>query len=179
MSYIQQHIQDHCKTAQDVQQAAIKVAKFRAKLAPPRTKIFKLVQKSKPLVRDWLEVASLNSSVDIIPPNTIKNIKRLVAIFYNCTQADLIGQRRVREYIIPRHVAMYFCRHYTDRSYPEIGRAFGGRDHTTVIHGVNSITIKMQTDRVLLAAIIEIKSFLEDEIRKWNQKRTEKAIVYW
>jgi chromosomal replication initiation ATPase DnaA len=139
-----------------------------------------LIPEPKPVPkdRDWLKVASLNS-VEIFPPNSIKNIKKIVAAFYKCTQIDLNGPRRLREFIIPRHVAMYFCRHYTGRSLPEIGRAFGGRDHATVLNGVRSITKKMQFDENLQRAIGEIRSFVEDEIRKWNAKRVEEKIVFW
>ena len=53
--------------------------------------------------------------------------------------SDLIGPKRVRSYARPRQVAMYLAKSLTARSLPEIGRRFGGRDHTTVIHGVRRI----------------------------------------
>jgi chromosomal replication initiator protein len=53
--------------------------------------------------------------------------------------SDIIGPKRLRSYARPRQVAMYLCKQLTSRSLPEIGRRFGGRDHTTVMHGVRRI----------------------------------------
>ncbi len=58
---------------------------------------------------------------------------------YNIRLSDLIGPKRVRTIARPRQVAMYLSKHLTSRSLPEIGRRFGGRDHTTVMHGVRRI----------------------------------------
>jgi chromosomal replication initiator protein len=54
-------------------------------------------------------------------------------------QADLLSDRRARAVARPRQVAMYLCKNNTTRSYPDIGRRFGGKDHTTVIHAVRRI----------------------------------------
>ena len=58
---------------------------------------------------------------------------------YNIRLSDLIGPKRVRTYARPRQIAMYLAKQLTSRSLPEIGRRFGGRDHTTVMHGVRRI----------------------------------------
>ena len=58
---------------------------------------------------------------------------------YNIRLSDMIGPKRVRTFARPRQVAMYLCKQMTSRSLPEIGRRFGGRDHTTVMHGVKRI----------------------------------------
>src|SRR5690606_18372159 len=65
---------------------------------------------------------------------TIEEIKRRVADYYNLRMTDLVSARRARAVARPRQVAMFLCKHLTPRSLPEIGRGFGGRDHTTVIH---------------------------------------------
>ncbi|WP_296766091.1 chromosomal replication initiator protein DnaA [Sediminimonas sp.] len=70
---------------------------------------------------------------------TIEEIQRRVSEHYNIRLSDMIGPKRVRSYARPRQVAMYLCKHLTSRSLPEIGRRFGGRDHTTVMHGVRRI----------------------------------------
>ena len=70
---------------------------------------------------------------------TVEEIQRKVAEHYNIRMSDLIGPKRVRTYARPRQVAMYLAKILTARSLPEIGRRFGGRDHTTVIHGVRRI----------------------------------------
>ncbi|SDN79431.1 chromosomal replication initiator protein [Lutimaribacter pacificus] len=70
---------------------------------------------------------------------TIEEIQRQVAEHYNIRLSDLVGPKRVRSFARPRQVAMYLCKQLTSRSLPEIGRRFGGRDHTTVMHGVRRI----------------------------------------
>lgn len=70
---------------------------------------------------------------------TIEEIQRQVSDHYNIRLSDLIGPKRVRIFARPRQVAMYLSKHMTSRSLPEIGRRFGGRDHTTVMHGVRRI----------------------------------------
>ena len=70
---------------------------------------------------------------------TIEEIQRKVSEHYNIRLSDIIGPRRVRTIARPRQVAMYLAKQLTSRSLPEIGRRFGGRDHTTVMHGVRKI----------------------------------------
>ena len=70
---------------------------------------------------------------------TVEEIQRRVSEHYNIRLSDLIGPKRVRTIARPRQVAMYLAKQLTSRSLPEIGRRFGGRDHTTVMHGVRRI----------------------------------------
>ena len=70
---------------------------------------------------------------------SLEEIKRKVADHYNIRLSDMVGPKRTRCYARPRQVAMYLCKQLTSRSLPEIGRSFGGRDHTTVMHGVRRI----------------------------------------
>ena len=70
---------------------------------------------------------------------SVEEIQRKVAEHYNIRLSDMIGPKRVRTFARPRQVAMYLCKKLTSRSLPEIGRRFGGRDHTTVMHGVRRI----------------------------------------
>ncbi|MBK5933251.1 chromosomal replication initiator protein DnaA [Rhodovulum imhoffii] len=70
---------------------------------------------------------------------TIEEIQRKVSEHYNIRLSDMIGPRRQRTLARPRQVAMYLSKHLTERSLPEIGRRFGGRDHTTVMHAVRKI----------------------------------------
>jgi len=70
---------------------------------------------------------------------SIEEIQRRVAEHYNIRLSEMIGPKRVRNFARPRQVAMYLCKQMTSRSLPEIGRRFGGRDHTTVMHGVKRI----------------------------------------
>jgi chromosomal replication initiator protein len=77
---------------------------------------------------------------------TIDDIQRKVSEHYNIRLSDLIGPKRLRTYARPRQVAMYLAKTMTNRSLPEIGRRFGGRDHTTVMHGVKRIEELRATD---------------------------------
>lgn len=70
---------------------------------------------------------------------SVEEIQRRVAEHYNIRLSDMIGPKRVRTFARPRQVAMFLCKQLTSRSLPEIGRRFGGRDHTTVMHGVRRI----------------------------------------
>jgi len=70
---------------------------------------------------------------------TVDEIQKTVADHFNLKQADLLSERRTRAIARPRQIAMYLCKQHTTRSYPDIGRRFGGRDHTTVLHGVRKI----------------------------------------
>ena len=80
---------------------------------------------------------------------TIEEIQRQVAEHYNIRMSELIGPKRLRVFARPRQVAMYLCKQLTSRSLPEIGRRFGGRDHTTVMHGVRRIEeLKVQDGQI-------------------------------
>ena len=70
---------------------------------------------------------------------TIDDIQRKVADYYNLRLSDLLSARRSRTIARPRQIAMYLSKILTTRFLPEIGRKFGGRDHTTVIHAVKKI----------------------------------------
>ncbi len=80
---------------------------------------------------------------------TIEEIQRKVAEHYNIRLSDMIGPKRNRTIARPRQVAMYLAKQLTPRSLPEIGRRFGGRDHTTIMHGVRKIEELMATDSQL------------------------------
>jgi len=70
---------------------------------------------------------------------TVEEIQRKVSEHYNIRLSDMIGPKRLRTYARPRQIAMFLSKQLTSRSLPEIGRRFGGRDHTTVMHGVRRI----------------------------------------
>ncbi|MBI1216120.1 MAG: chromosomal replication initiator protein DnaA [Alphaproteobacteria bacterium] len=78
---------------------------------------------------------------------TVEDIQKKVAAHYNIRVADMHSPRRARPVARPRQVAMYLAKALTQHSLPEIGRKFGGRDHTTIIHGVRRIESLMETDR--------------------------------
>jgi chromosomal replication initiator protein len=80
---------------------------------------------------------------------TIDEIQKRVAEHYNIRSADMHSARRAREIARPRQVAMYLCKMLTPRSLPEIGKKFGGRDHTTVIHAIRRIAELSVADKTL------------------------------
>ncbi|MBF9035228.1 chromosomal replication initiator protein DnaA [Rhodobacterales bacterium HKCCE2091] len=77
---------------------------------------------------------------------TIDEIMKKTCEHYNIRQSDMIGPSRARNIARPRQMAMYLCKKLTTRSLPEIGRKFGKRDHTTILHGVRRIEELMATD---------------------------------
>ncbi len=80
---------------------------------------------------------------------TIDNIQKAVAQFYQIRMADMSSTRRMKAIARPRQVAMYLAKHHTSRSLSEIGRKFGGKDHTTVIHAVRRIEKLIESDTEL------------------------------
>ena len=92
---------------------------------------------------------------------TIEEIQRKVAEHYNIRLADMIGPKRLRNIARPRQVAMYLSKQLTLRSLPEIGRRFGGRDHTTIMHGVKRIEELMATDSQLSDDVTLLRRLLQ------------------
>ena len=77
---------------------------------------------------------------------TLENIQKTVADFYKIRVADLLSKRRTRNIARPRQMAMAIAKELTHHSLPEIGDAFGGRDHTTVLHAVRKVSTLKETD---------------------------------
>jgi chromosomal replication initiator protein len=92
----------------------------------------------------------------------IEDIQRLVARQYNVSRSDLLCSRRTANVVRPRQVAMYLAKILTLRSLPEIGRHFGGRDHTTVLHAVRKMDALIATDTALAEEINVLKRQLHD-----------------
>jgi chromosomal replication initiator protein len=92
----------------------------------------------------------------------IEDIQRVVARQYNVSRADLLSSRRTANVVRPRQVAMYLAKMLTLRSLPEIGRRFGGRDHTTVLHAVRKIENLVHSDAALAEEIELLKRQLQE-----------------
>ncbi|WP_090732889.1 chromosomal replication initiator protein DnaA [Paracoccus homiensis] len=111
-----------------------------------------------------LEVAQ-ECLADILRTNdrkiSIDDIQRKVAEHYNIRLADMMGPKRARNVARPRQIAMYLSKQLTSRSLPEIGRRFGGRDHTTIMHGVRKIEELSTEDTSLAEDIAMLKRLLE------------------
>lgn len=92
----------------------------------------------------------------------IEEIQKLVASHYNVTRADILSARRTAAVVLPRQIAMYLSKSLTLRSLPEIGRRFGGRDHTTVLHAVRKIEALSGKEAALAEEIELLKRMLQD-----------------
>jgi chromosomal replication initiation ATPase DnaA len=90
----------------------------------------------------------------------IEDIQKLVASHFNVSRGDVLSARRTASVVRPRQIAMYLSKLLTPRSLPEIGRRFGGRDHTTVLHAVRKITGLVTTDGSLSEEIELLKRML-------------------
>jgi chromosomal replication initiator protein len=102
---------------------------------------------------------------DLIRPHEpkrvkIEDIQRTVARHYNVSRADMLSSRRTANVVRPRQVAMYLAKLLTLRSLPEIGRRFGGRDHTTVLHAVRKIENLSGNDQALADELDLLKRLL-------------------
>lgn len=76
----------------------------------------------------------------------VEEIQALVAVVFNVARDDILSDRRHKEVARARQVAIYLTRHLTAKGLPEIGRLFGGRDHTTVLHSVRVTEVRIQQD---------------------------------
>ncbi len=92
----------------------------------------------------------------------IEDIQKLVATHFNVSRADILSSRRTANVVRPRQIAMYLAKVLTLRSLPEIGRRFGGRDHTTVLHAVRKIEALSGSDGGLHEEIELLKRMLMD-----------------
>ncbi|GJL51657.1 MAG: chromosomal replication initiator protein DnaA [Nitrospirales bacterium] len=88
---------------------------------------------------------------------TVEDIQEIVATRFHVKVSDLKSKRRTKTLVHPRQVAMYLSRELTDASFPEIGRDFGGKDHTTIIHACKQIQKSQEADSVLRTTIASLK----------------------
>lgn len=113
---------------------------------------------SKTLAQDAIRNIAKEEESGVV---TIQQIQKLVASTYKMTSEELISKNNARQISHPRQVAMYLCKHLTKHSYPEIGRAFGGKHHTTVMHSVEKIEALVATDETLQRLISELSESLQ------------------
>ncbi len=152
--------QDDCATAADVWRRAYETQQMRQRMYAPVVARFQKEPApcAQPAVLDVVKApvalptfsfsfeASARFAALIqepyeatdLPPK-IKDIQRLVSIRWGVSIADMKSERRDKATLAPRQVAICLCRRRTSRSLPEIGREFGGRDHTTIIHTLNRL----------------------------------------
>ncbi len=121
-------------------------------------------------MRPWSGARSRSESAqellkDLLRANdrsvTIEEIQRRVAEHYNIKLADMSSPRRARQVSRPRQIAMYLAKQLTTKSLPDIGRSFGGRDHTTVMHAVKKVEELASGDISFAEDIDLLKRMLE------------------
>ena len=118
----------------------------------------------KPLTMAVAEEA-LRNILSIKDPKRITPdvITQAVSDFYGLSPADIKSSKRNREIALPRQIAMYLTRDMTDLSLPRIGDAFGGRDHTTVMHACDKIGQMLTSDAELKNAIVELRKTIREK----------------
>ncbi len=99
-----------------------------------------------------------------IEPRRIKieDILRVVSRHFGVSKGDILSQRRHRSVVWPRQIGMFLSKQLTSRSLPEIGRRFGNRDHTTVLHAIRKIDKILPDDPQLRDEIEELKKLLSN-----------------
>lgn len=117
---------------------------------------------TKLLAQDAIRNIGGDDEPDVV---TIPQVQKVVAGHFKLSVEDLISKSNARHYSVPRQIAMYICKKLTKHSYPEIGRAFGGKHHTTVIHSVTKIEAVKGRDSSLENLINE----LSENIQKYRR----------
>jgi chromosomal replication initiator protein len=113
---------------------------------------------SQELARDAIRNIANEDETGVI---TIPQIQKTVAATYKITIEQMVSKNNSRQFAFPRQVAMYLCKRLTKHSYPEIGRAFGGKHHTTVIHSFEKIRALTSTDAALQRFLQEMSAVLQ------------------
>ena len=96
------------------------------------------------------------------PEINIEYIQKVVGSYFNITPEDIKSKKRSQNIAFPRQIAMYLSRKLLDMSLPKIGDQFGGKDHSTVIHGCNKITELIESDITIKNTVIEIEKLIVD-----------------
>ncbi len=107
-----------------------------------------------------LAAQALGKTQPSAPQTTVRQIMKIVAEHFAVSQNDLKGKRRLKEVVLPRQIAMYLLREYTDTSLIGVGEVLGGRDHTTIMHGVDKIASEISANKKLQQDLLQIKQEL-------------------
>ncbi len=92
----------------------------------------------------------------------IEDVLRTISGHFNVTKQDILSSRRHKTIVYPRQIGMYLAKVLTTRSLPEIGRKFGGRDHTTVLHAVRKIEKLIETNPSIKESITTLENSLKE-----------------
>jgi chromosomal replication initiator protein len=136
----------------ELEGSLIRIVAFSSLTGTPLT-----VDSAKQTLRDILTTSESTQ------PITIEQIQKVVANHFNLDIKDMKSKRRTDAVAFPRQVAMYLARTLTECSTTEIGEAFGGKDHTTVMHACNKIKQKMASDPYFVALINKINQEIREQ----------------
>lgn len=156
--------------------AALLAAHPEKRFTPPVRRVMPFKKPSGPPVRDWLYISKPRPAPVPVPepvpapaePDcnfydtrlTVRKIIMQTAEHYMIEPIEIVSHRRTASVTVPRQIAMYLAKTLTTHSLPQIGRRFGGRDHTTVLHAVRKITGLVTTDQNLATEIAAIEQQL-------------------
>jgi chromosomal replication initiator protein len=113
---------------------------------------------SRELARDAIRNIASEEEPGVV---TIAQIQKAVAARYQITVEQLVSKNNSRQFAFPRQIAMYLCKRLTKHSYPEIGRAFGGKHHTTVIHSFGKIQALSVADAGFQRLLLDLSGTLQ------------------
>jgi chromosomal replication initiator protein len=113
-----------------------------------------------PLDRGMVRELLASTGRPATPKRDVSRIVRQVAAAYGVTQKELLGPSRLRRVMVPRQVAMYLARELCGLSLPRLGSAFGGRDHTTVLHACRKVEAEADRDAALAGLVRQLRNEL-------------------
>lgn len=164
-SLAQQHF-DRCKRIED---AAMRLAEKKEQERKERlARFLSLVPKTE-CTEPKVEVTNdqINSAWEMIGQGAsvmiIGRIQSAVALEFGVSKTNIISARRTKDVVLPRHVAIYLSRELTLRTLPQIGRLFGGRDHTTVLHACRKVAERIERDPEFAARVKSISDRFRSE----------------
>lgn len=111
------------------------------------------------------------------PAPTVRRILDATACHFALSRRDLVSQRRDRQVIRPRQIAMWLARRLTPKSLPEIGRHIGGRDHSTVAHGIAVVDRLMATSPTIRDAVAAVSEELRHPMRTVDERERDPLVV--
>lgn len=189
---------DDCRTAADVLERARRVvAKRRESRAPklepvaPKPPV-NITTETGTVLPAWVTELKIAGTTNVIPgefvvvrPNVvyreyprIEDIITVVAKFYQITPLDIYSARRTVKIVFPRQIAAYLAKTMTPRSLPEIGRRFGGRDHTTILHAVRKIELLIGVGHQLADDIDVLRVKICDLLMEQNKNLEPKEVPF-
>lgn len=136
----------------------MEIMSLRASIEAMQKQIAAVQVENETMARRMAGEQSLKASRTI----SAKNVKRIVTQFTGVSATDIDSRRRKHNVVIARHICMYVLRKMTTRSYPHIGNDIGGRDHTTVMAGIEALEARMATDDELREIVGRVMAAFAD-----------------